>query len=118
MTSKGNRQIGTVMSGVKPFLRVRAIITKNSRIMNVPSIILMTFSFFSLLISSVSVYSVIGLFFILFFVDHFKVADASYRSYSDLFFTFFNVEIVNAVNIDHINRRFFSGAVRKNVVLR
>lgn len=109
--------MGMIINGVKPFLIIRMKVAKNSRIMDAPSMTVRIFSFFSLLSSSSSVYSVISLFLILFFVDDFKGIDASDRSYFDLFLIFFDIKIVNTVDVNQINGSAFSRTGGQNIVL-
>lgn len=115
--NSGRRQMGMIINGVKPFLIIRMKVAKNSRIMDAPSMTVRIFSFFSLLSSSSSVYSVISLFLILFFVDDFKGIDASDRSYFDLFLIFFDIKIVNTVDVNQINGSAFSRTGGQNIVL-
>ncbi len=75
MTNSGRRHMGTIMIGVKPFLIVNKIVAENSTTIDAPSITVRILSFFSLLISSSSVYSVISLFLILVSFDDFKMAN-------------------------------------------
>lgn len=66
------------------------------------SIMVTLLIFFSLLISSSFVYSVMELFFMLIFADDLYVINFSCRSYSNVFISFCIVKIVSTININDI----------------
>lgn len=84
-TTKGNKQMGMIMIGLKPFLSIRAIEARKRRVIDTPSITVSIFIFCSLLISSSSVYSDIGLLLILVFFDDFQGSYIPDRCNDDVF---------------------------------